>query len=85
MLIDLKFSGSLISILFSTVRYSFSSATNLYNSVNLSGDAFSCLKSVDILVPFLPQTQQCHGLYPFLFSEKLTSNFGLVWWQKGQQ
>ena len=78
LLIDLNSLGNFTSIILSTLSYSFSSETNLYNSVNLSADAFNCLNNADILVPFLPQTQQCQGLYPFLFSEKLTSNLGLT-------
>ena len=40
----------------------FSLETNLNNSVNFSGVALICLNNVDIRVPFLSHTQQCHGL-----------------------
>ena len=58
--------------------------TNLDSSIKLSADALTCLNNALKVLPFLPHTQQCHGLYPFLFSVKLTSNLGLWWLQKGQ-
>ena len=54
--------GSLTSITFSTILRSFSLETNLYNSPNFSGVVLICLNRVEIRVPFLSHTQQCHGL-----------------------
>jgi len=36
-------------------------------------------------LPFLLHDQQAHWLTPSEFSVKLTSSFGLWWWQKGQE
>ena len=35
-------------------------------------------------LPFLSQTQQCHGFSPLSFSVKLISSFGLGWLHSGQ-
>ena len=58
--------------------------TKLFNSVNLSDDAFNCLNNEYIVVPLTLHAQQCQGFLPSLFSVKFTSYLGLWWWQKGQ-
>ena len=55
-------SGSFKVVVVTVVLNSFSLPINLNNSSNFSGDALHCLNKDEILVPFLLQTQQCHGL-----------------------
>ena len=54
--------GSVRDFLVTTTSRSVSFPISLNNSSNFSGEAFICLNKLEILVPFLLQTQQCQGL-----------------------